>query len=131
MLYLNVRRWALDFEHQMLSNFRLALPAGRRRPRGYALAFADLVSIASNTITTSIIKSINTARGVATTNPRPGKRIESIPLNQMIRNAITKTELRMAANVRSTDVRFMVLSSVEQDIFEEVSYSFARPRRAY
>jgi hypothetical protein len=92
--------------------------------RGYPLTLADLVSIASNTITISTIKSINTARGVATTNPKPGKRIESIPLNQIIRNAITKTELRMAANVRSTDIRFMALSSSEQDIFDEVSYSF-------
>jgi hypothetical protein len=76
----------------------------------YAFAI-DLVSIANNRATTATIKSSSAMKEVATINPRPGKTINVVPLNQRIKKPMAKSELRIAANVRSTDIRLTTLSS--------------------
>jgi hypothetical protein len=71
----------------------------------------DLASIANNRATTATIKSSSATIDVATISPRPGKAMDVVPLNQMTRKPTAKSELRMAANVRSTDIRLIALSS--------------------
>jgi hypothetical protein len=70
----------------------------------------DLISRARTPFTIATIDSNETMRGVPTISPRPGKRIDFTPFNQMRRNPIAKSAQRMAANVRTADRIFMAKS---------------------